>query len=78
MSDAAGLELLASVRRRCQMAARSLGIARALAEAHRSGLRPPDGILDAYLASIEHDEAQLVNLREQGQRSRQAARIKTS
>ena len=77
MADAAGLELLTSYDAAIKLAARSLGIARALAEAHRSGLRPPDGILDAYLARIEHDEAQLVNLREQGQRARQAARLKT-
>jgi hypothetical protein len=77
MADPAGHELLASYDAAIKMAARSLGIARALAEAHRAGLRPPDGILDAYLASIERDEAQLVNLREQGQRWRQAARLKT-
>lgn len=64
MSDAALLELLACYEAALRAATRSLAIARALGEAHRSSLRPPEGILDAYLATIERDEARLVELRE--------------
>jgi Asp-tRNA(Asn)/Glu-tRNA(Gln) amidotransferase A subunit family amidase len=39
-------------------------MARALAEGYRSGLRPPEDVLDAYLARIERDEAELKALRQ--------------
>ena len=78
MSDAAGLELLASLRRRRQDGGTNPGDCASTGRgAPLRRTSSPDGILDAYLASIEHDEAQLVNLREQGQRSRQAERLKT-
>jgi hypothetical protein len=77
MSEGAFVELFASCDAAVKVAARSLGIARALAEAHRSGLRPPDGILEAYLATVERDEAQLVGLRERVQRFRPDARLQT-
>lgn len=63
MTDAAFLELLASYEAALKAATRSLTIARTLAEAHRSGLHPPEVILEAYLATIERDEAQLAELR---------------
>ena len=78
MSEAAILELLTSFEATIRLAARNLSIARALAEAHRSGLHPPDGILDAYLATIDRDDAQLARFREQGQRIRHDARLATS
>jgi hypothetical protein len=77
MSEAAFLELFASYESAVKMAARSLGIARALAEAHRSGLQPPDGILDAYLATLERDEAHLLTLRAHVQRLRAETRLQT-
>ena len=77
MSEAAFRELFASYDAAVSMAARSLAIARALAEAHRSGLTPPDGILDAYLATIDRDEAKLVTLRERVQGLRPDARLPT-
>jgi len=67
MTDAAFLELLASYAAALAAARRSLTIARTLAEAHRSGLRPPEFILDAYLVTIDRDEAQLAVLREKVQ-----------
>jgi len=77
MSEAAFLELCASYEAAVRMAARSLGIARALAEAHRSGLTPPDGILEAYFATLERDEAQLATMRERVQRLRPDPRLRT-
>lgn len=67
MTDAAFLELLASYAAALAAARRSLTMARTLAEAHRSGLRPPEFILDAYLVTIDRDEAQLAVLREKVQ-----------
>jgi hypothetical protein len=77
MSEAAFLELSASYDAAVKMATRSLAIARALAEAHRSGLTPPDGILEAYLATLDRDEAQLATMRERVQRLRPDARLRT-
>jgi hypothetical protein len=77
MSEAVFLELFASYEASVRVAARSLAIARALAEAHRSGLTPPDGILEAYFATLERDEAQLTTLRERAQRLRPDARLQT-
>jgi hypothetical protein len=77
MSEAVFAELFASCDSAVKMAARNVGMARALAEAHRSGLRPPESILEAYLAAVERDEAQLVTLRQQVQRFRPDARLQT-
>ncbi len=63
MTEAALLELLASYESALSLASRSLTIARALAEGHRSGLRPPDDIIEAYLARVDYDAAQLIELR---------------
>ena len=68
MTDAAYLELLANYEAALRAATRSLTIARTLAEAHRSALRPPEVILDAYFATVERDEAQVADLREHVQR----------
>jgi hypothetical protein len=43
---------------------RSVTIARALAEAHRSGLRPPDDVIEAYLLRLEQDQVELHKLRD--------------
>ena len=64
MTDALLRELLAGYESALALAARSVTIARALAEGHRSGLRPPDDIIEAYLARVDHDAAQLLELRE--------------
>ena len=77
MSEAALRELFASYDAAVSMAARSLSIARALAEAHRSGLTPPDGILDAYLATLDRDEAKLATIRERVQGLRADAGLPT-
>ncbi len=68
MTDSAYRELLANYEAALRAATRSLSIARTLAEAHRSDLRPPEMILDAYLATVERDEAQVAELREHLQR----------
>ena len=62
MTDAL-LELLASHEAALDAAQRSLAIARALAEAHRLGVRPPEYVLDAYLARVDADETRLHELR---------------
>ena len=64
MTDAVFLELLACCESALGAGKRSVTIARALAEAHRSGLRPPDDVIDAYLARLEHDQLQLHKLRD--------------
>lgn len=63
MNDAAARELLACYEAALRAAARSLGIARALAEGHRAGVRPPDDVIEAYLARVERDEAQVKSMR---------------
>ncbi len=40
---------------------------RTLAEAHRSGQRLPDAVLDAYLHGVDRDEAELAELRQKVQ-----------
>jgi len=62
MTDTLIPELLASYEAALQVAKRSLNIARTLSEAHRSGLRPPEDVLDAYLARVHHDEQRLNEL----------------
>lgn len=57
MTDAAYLELLAGFGQSIEAAQRSLTIARELAEAHRSGQRPPEAVITAYLHGMERDEA---------------------
>jgi hypothetical protein len=63
MADRSLSDLMASYETLLDAAGRSLAIARSLAEGYRSGLRPPDDVLDAYLARIERDEEQLRELR---------------
>jgi hypothetical protein len=67
MSDVAFLELLASFEAALNTATRSVTIAQALAVGYRTGVRPPEVVLDAYFASFERDQAQLVALREKAQ-----------
>jgi hypothetical protein len=62
MSETTLAELLASCQTALETAHRSLRIARALADGCRSGLRPPDDVVDAYLACVERDEVQLSDL----------------
>ena len=63
MTDAACLELLAGFEALPEATKRSLTIARALAEVFRFGMHPPEVILDAYLITVDRDEAQLAELR---------------
>ena len=63
MSDAAFLELLASYEAVLDLADGNMSIARTLAEAHNYGVRPPDGLVNAYLARVDHDAAKLGELR---------------
>ncbi len=67
MTDATYLELVATCDAALAAAHRSLTIARALADGYRSGMRPPDIVLDAYLVTIERDEAKVATLREKVQ-----------
>jgi hypothetical protein len=64
MADSSVPELLATSKSVLDTAGRTMAIARALAEGYRSGLRPPEDVLDAYLARLDRDEAQLKTLRE--------------
>jgi hypothetical protein len=56
-------EWLASYESVLDTARRNVDIARGLAEAYRSGLHPPEYVIDAYLASFERDSAHLADLR---------------
>lgn len=62
--DAAFRELVASCEALLETAKRNLTIARALADGYRSGLHPPEVVLDAYEAAFERDTAQLAALRD--------------
>jgi hypothetical protein len=62
MTDTAIQELLVTCQAALDAADRSLRIARALADGCRSRLHPPDDVLDAYLACVERDEAQVKDL----------------
>jgi hypothetical protein len=64
MADAAFLELLASFESALGVANRGMTVARALADGYRSGVFPPEVVLDAYLVSFQRDAAQLGELRE--------------
>jgi hypothetical protein len=64
VDDVEFLELLAGFEASLAAAKRSLTIARALAEGYRSGVHPPEVVLDAYLATVDRDEAQLADLLE--------------
>ena len=64
MSDRTISDLLASCEAMLDAAGRSMAIARTLAEGFRAGLRPPDDVLDAYLARIDSDQEQLNELRQ--------------
>jgi hypothetical protein len=48
-----------------EVANRNTSIARALADGYRSGVNPPDVVLEAYFASFDRDEARLAELRNQ-------------
>jgi hypothetical protein len=65
MSDATLFKLLASHDVALDVAQRNLTIARALAAGYRSGVRPPDVVLEAYLTRFDADEAQIADLRGQ-------------
>ena len=62
ITESAYLELLASCEAAVNAADRSLKIARALAEGCRSRLHPPEDVIEAYLARVERDEAQIKKL----------------
>ena len=64
MNDAPFQDLLASCESALTAAKRSLTIARALAEGCRSGVRPPEDVVEAYLACADRDDRQLAELRE--------------
>ena len=65
MSDRNPAELLTLFDAALETAQRNTTIARALAEGYRSGVSPPEVVLDAYFASFERDEARLTELRRQ-------------
>ena len=48
-----------------ELANRNTSIARALADGYRSGVTPPEVVLEAYFASFDRDEARLAELRNQ-------------
>ena len=64
MSDRTISDLLNSCEAMLDAAGRSMAIARTLAEGFRAGLRPPEDVLDAYLARIDRDQEQLNELRQ--------------
>ena len=64
MADGNSRELFTCYQGALDAASRGLAIARALAEGYRSGLRPPEDVLDAYIVRIERDEAALKELRQ--------------
>ena len=70
VNDSDCLKLLASFEAVLGTAERSLSIARALAAGYRSGVHPPDVVLEAYSAAFERDEAQLAELRDKIQHFR--------
>ncbi len=63
MNDAAFLKLLASYEAALEAVRRTLTIAQTLTDAHRTGRRLPDVIIDAYATGLDRDAAQLVELR---------------
>jgi hypothetical protein len=64
MSDTAFLELLAAYEAALDAARRSLTIALALADSHRSGVRLPDAVLDPYEMTVSTDKEQPATLRD--------------
>jgi hypothetical protein len=70
MSDAAVFDLLASCEAALSAARRSVAIARALAEGCRTGIRPPEDVVEAYLACTARDESKLAELGEKLQQCR--------
>jgi hypothetical protein len=68
MTNAAFVELLAAFEAALGAAERNLKIARALADGCRSSLRPPEEIVDAYLACVERDERLLRELTQRAER----------
>jgi hypothetical protein len=63
MTDDAFRELLASYEAALEAARRSTTLARTLAEGYRSSQRPPEDVIEAYLARINDEEAKLAELR---------------
>ena len=70
MTDAAFLELLASFEAALDVANREMTMSRALADGYRSGVFPPEVVLDAYLVSCQRDADHLSVLREKLQQFR--------
>jgi hypothetical protein len=57
------VELIAACEAALLTAERGMGMAKALAEGCRSGLRPPDEVIHAYLARVQEDDDRLARLR---------------
>ena len=75
MSDAALIELLASYAAALDIAHGSMTIAQALADAHRCGERPPDALVNAYLARVDRDAAKLAERRDKVQQFKRLFRV---
>lgn len=63
--DAAYLDLLSSYEIVLEVSRRQLRAARALALGYRSGVRPPDDMIDAYIDDLERDEDKLNAMRDE-------------
>ena len=63
MTDVELLTLLSRCESALEAGERAIAIARALAQGYRSGVHPPDVVLEAYFASFERDEALLAETR---------------
>ena len=59
------------------MSERLLAVARALAAGYRSGVHPPDVVLDAYLTLFDRDAAQLQDLRTRVEQCRRQLDVQT-
>lgn len=67
VTDSKTPDLIALFETAVDVASRNMTMARALAEGYRSGVRPPDVVLEAYFASFDRDESRLQQLRERMQ-----------
>ena len=70
MTEAHFTRLLALAESAVETADRNTNIARALAQGFRSGVRPPEVVLEAYFVSFERDLARVAELRESLQQLR--------
>ena len=68
-------ELLASYEAALGAAKRSLAIARALADGHRAGVRPPEDIVEAYIVRLDRDEARVKELHKKVAEFKSAVRM---